>query len=360
MHRGFYATDETSLSLAFSQIIADSVLVEVCDNVDNDCDTLIDEGFQKYCNRPAGITMSTLCMDPGDPCNGVDDNCFMGIADEMRNPCGLCGPTPAEICDGLDNNCNGLVDEGGVCMGCIPDPEICDGGDDDCDTRIDEGLTRPCGSDVGECSPGIETCAAGAWGGCTGVGPRPETCNNRDDDCDGVIDGLTRACGSTDVGVCQFGTEVCTAGMFGMCTGSIGPTPEVCDTEDDDCDTRTDEGTGGGTCGSMIGECRPGSLSCMGGALICTGGVSPSPETCNGRDDDCDGPIDEGVPPGAACGSDVGECDPGLLRCMGGSFVCTGAIGSTPEVCDGEDDDCDTRVDEGNPGGGLPCGTDEG
>ncbi|MCA9299333.1 MAG: VWA domain-containing protein, partial [Phycisphaerales bacterium] len=79
------ATNEDALALAFSNIIADSLLTEVCDNVDNDCDTLIDEGFQKYCNIPGGITTPTLCADPGDPCNGTDDNCFNGVLDEVTN-----------------------------------------------------------------------------------------------------------------------------------------------------------------------------------------------------------------------------------------------------------------------------------
>ncbi|MCA9593722.1 MAG: VCBS repeat domain-containing M23 family metallopeptidase [Myxococcales bacterium] len=81
---------------------------------------------------------------------------------------------------------NGLP---GADCGCVPQPEVCNGADDDCDGKIDEDVTQPCGSDVGECELGTQTCQNGKWGECQGgVTPKLETCDERDNDCDGSVD----------------------------------------------------------------------------------------------------------------------------------------------------------------------------
>jgi MYXO-CTERM domain-containing protein len=78
--------------------------------------------------------------------------------------------------------------------------------------------------------------------------PSAETCNNRDDDCDGRIDdGLTRDCytgpaGTSGRGVCRGGTQTCTAGSWGACAGQVVPGAESCNRRDDDCDGRVDDG----------------------------------------------------------------------------------------------------------------------
>ncbi len=355
----FFADDPVTLSEGLSEIVQRSLLVETCNGLDDDCDGIVDEGFTKYCNRPGGVTTQSLCTDPGETvCDGLDDNCN-GLVDEgLTNACGTCGPVPTEACNGIDDDCDGVIDEGGVCSGCVPSAEICDGADNDCDGLIDESLTRPCGTDVGQCTTGTETCTTGTWGACSGVGPSTEVCDGVDNDCDGIVDGITRPCGSS-TGACQSGTELCTSGTWGTCTGSIGPSTEVCDGVDNNCNGSVDEGNpgGGGACGSSIGACSPGSVSCVGGMLTCVGGTSASPETCNGIDDDCNGVVDDGVPSMGPCGSSTGTCSQGALQCVGGSFTCVGGRGPTTEVCDGLDNDCDGSVDEGNPGGGSPCGT---
>jgi hypothetical protein len=68
-------------------------------------------------------------------------------------------------------------------------PETCDGVDNDCDGNVDDHLTRACGTDVGECVAGAQICRGGDWGHCEGsVGPAPESCDQLDDDCDGSVD----------------------------------------------------------------------------------------------------------------------------------------------------------------------------
>lgn len=356
-HRGFYASDETSLALAFSQIVSESIRTESCDNSDNDCDTRVDEGFVKYCNVPGGTPGLALCTDPGETvCNGIDDNCDGRTDEGLTNACGTCGPAPAEICDGIDNDCDRLTDEGGVCGSCIRSTEICDNMDNDCDGTVDM-IVRNCGVDTGECSPGTQTCVGGVWGMCSNVGPTPEVCDGLDNDCNGVIDGMSRPCGS-DVGVCEFGRQICTLGSWGTCTGGIASRGEICDANDNDCDARTDEGTGGGTCGSAEGFCETGTNVCRMGMLVCEGGVGPSTEICDNIDNDCDGVIDDGIPVGAPCGTDVGECSPGVNICRDGMLICDGAFEGSMELCNNLDDDCDSNIDEGI--ASEECGMTEG
>ncbi len=350
----YFASDRETLSAALGQIVQDSLLVETCNGADDDCDTLIDEGVTNACG--------TCGLPPTESCNGSDDDCDGATDEGVANACGTCGAAPSETCNGIDDDCDGPIDEG-VCGGCVPSSEICDNLDNDCDGRIDETITRPCGTDVGACTTGTQTCSAGSFGACTGVAPTAETCDNVDNDCDGVVDGLTRPCGS-GTGACTTGAQTCTSGSWGMCVGGTGSSAEICDGADNDCDGTTDEGNpgGGASCGIATGACTPGTTRCMGGSLVCTGGTSGSMETCNGVDDDCDGLTDEGNPGGGGvCGSsDTGLCERGMEVCAGGALVCRGSTGPTAELCDNLDNDCDGTIDEGNPEAGLACGDDTG
>jgi Putative metal-binding motif len=74
----------------------------------------------------------------------------------------------------------------GACVGeTAPSEEVCNNVDDNCDGRVDENLTRACSS---ACGTGSETCPAGTWTGCSAPRPQTEVCDLRDNNCDGRID----------------------------------------------------------------------------------------------------------------------------------------------------------------------------
>jgi subtilisin family serine protease len=154
---------------------------------------------------------NSLCPDSdGDGYTTCANDCDDG------NP--AINPSASEVCDNKDNNCDGSIDEsltrattcgvgecgssgietctsgiwgGDTCMPGTPATEVCDNLDNNCEGSIDESLTRATTCGVGECgSSGIETCTAGIWGGdtCTPGTPGVETCDNLDNNCDGSID----------------------------------------------------------------------------------------------------------------------------------------------------------------------------
>ena len=113
---------------------------------------------------------------------------------------------PDEVCGGSDcNDAVFAINPGAA--------ETCDNLDNDCDVAVDEGVTQACGSDVGACQEGLQTCEAGSFGACVDeIGAVAETCDNADNDCDNSVDeGVTQACES-EKGVCQPGLRTCDRG----------------------------------------------------------------------------------------------------------------------------------------------------
>ena len=295
---------------------------------------------------PAAVRGIGACVDGTRTCQ--EDGAWSACAGEVL-------PTASEICnDGLDNDCNGVADEGCACS---------PGDTKDCYTG--PGMTQG----IGTCKDGLQSCVGQVWSpDCVGqVLPQAiETCDGQDHNCNGAVgegctcqNGEQRNCytganGTQDVGLCHGGQQICAGGAWpAACANEVTPSSESCNSEDDDCDGQIDEGNpeGGGGCNTgQCGVCSSGTLHCSGGSLQCQASHGGSGETCNGQDDDCDCQIDEGDPGGgASCNTgELGTCAAGTIHCVNGSLQCQRNQGPSTEVCgDGVDNDCDGSVDEG-------------
>ncbi|MFH1435253.1 MAG: hypothetical protein ABIJ56_06020 [Pseudomonadota bacterium] len=221
---------------------------EKCNGLDDDCNGEIDDGTTEGEAWDCVADFETIheCMFDcdGDLIPGgayCPETCF--LADRV------CYPKP-DVCDGLDNNCDTIVDNGTV--------EVDDGDDIPMDCILDEPI--PCeydceGTPLEGTTPCPDTCVmAYADGPCA---PPEELCNGEDDDCDTVVD-----------------------------NGETGSAPWDCVVEEPvTCQTECDPGdemTGTGTCPDTCFAAD---------TLLC----APPEELCNDRDDDCDDEVDEGV-----------------------------------------------------------------
>ncbi len=424
--------------------------VELCDGQDNDCDPSTADGsaepwFEDACDGAdvdacadgrdrcvAGArrcdddaeAVVELCNDLDDDCNGTIDDPFAELGQGCSEGLGACaavghvvcaddgrgtrcdavaGQPSEEVCNGIDDDCDGSVDEadpqgGGACatgrpgvcgagtevctegrLTCradvAPGDEACNGLDDDCDGQVDEifRVALPCSVGDGACAAqGLTRCnAAGDDVACRATPNQPvaEVCNGVDDDCDGVVDNQPSDAGgdcSVGDGAClAHGTERCIAGAL-RCDAAPGqPVDESCNGVDDDCDGVVDDDPAevGLACVGGLGACAAvGAIACADGLPRCDAveGV-PDTEQCNGRDDDCDGQVDEDAADvGSPCFEGLGACAAaGALRCVAGALACDARIGGGgPEVCNGVDDDCNGLVDDapGDAGGDCAAG----
>ena len=314
----------------------------------------------------------------GDPCDEDSD----GDGDPDVTDCAPEDPyvstQAAEECDGLDNNCNGSVDEGFLdtdsdgLKDCVdPDddndgdldvedcgqtnpaihhgaPETCNNIDDDCDTKIDDELGElACGK--GECFHSIPFCINGTPQECDPLkGAVPETCDGLDNDCDGQTDeeqGWT-SCGK---GICFHLAPDCVDGQFTQCDALEGAVEETCDGLDNDCDGMIDEELGTSSCG--VGICQHFEVNCMGGIpQECDPMEGAGDEVCDGLDNDCDGAVDQGFPdldqdgfPDCTDKDDDGDGDPDIFDCAPAD---DSIHHQAMETCDGVDNNCVGGPDE--------------
>jgi uncharacterized protein (TIGR03382 family) len=313
----------------------------------------------------SGQPVCVANVQPGaraEICNGLDDNCNGEVDEALQSECyepppGYVDPEGRSTTDFFASRNEGLCRPGvsscqrnpdgsyamSACVGqVLPVTESCDGLDDDCDTLVDEGLTQACydgpaysldgsGNPMGECRLGEQTCQNGSWGTCTGeVLPTFEPCeagSALDRNCDGALptcactDGQSQTCfsgpGTPGVGTCLSGTRTCSSSAWGIeCDGEVVAqlTPEPCvasstyvSSSDTNCDGQTAQcpecttGAVDNTCyggtptHAGVGQCKLGSRTCVAGKWgPCENWVPPSAiEYCDGVDNTCDGPIDE-------------------------------------------------------------------
>ncbi|MFH1438536.1 MAG: SpoIID/LytB domain-containing protein [Pseudomonadota bacterium] len=140
-----------------------------------------------------------------------------------------------------------------------------------------------------------------------------------------------------------YGEDIGIETAVGECIGDpCVPGTEVCNGADDDCDDEVDEDYAPYTCGN--GECLAES-TCTGGVEDCSPLPAPSGDdaTCDGRDENCSGSVDEDYEP-TTCGK--GGCAR-ESSCSDGEETCTpGEPAADDSECNGVDDDCDGLTDE--------------
>ena len=234
------------------------------------------------------LTLNQVAVTAGTQINGCDST---GDSPMAANPCYYQADNPAELIAALT-----------TIAGEVSGTEVCDGEDNDCDGLVDEGLVQACGT---ACGNGTETCSDGTWSGCDAPEPEAEVCDGMDNNCDGTTDpgcecqpGDARPCGSDEA--CNLGTQDCGSdGTWGACVGAQEPGEEMCDGTDNDCDGVVDE-----MFDDVMGLCGLG-FSCVDGDCE----QLPPEEPPVDEEEEPGNPADGDVTP-SGCGCQTGSTAP--------------------------------------------------
>ncbi|MBI4019786.1 MAG: DNRLRE domain-containing protein [Candidatus Aenigmarchaeota archaeon] len=300
--------------------------------------------------RPRLVAAYT-CIPSPEVCNGIDDDCN-GIADDGVPPrAGTCG------IGACFSSVNQTCSSGQYTPSCVPGSpgtEACNGVDDDCDGTVDEDTPvnmTSCG--MGACFRSVnQTCTAGSYPACTPGSPGTEACNNMDDDCDGDVDEDLATAATCGIGLCsRTVSQACSGGSYQPACVPGSPLEERCNGIDDSCDGAIDDGNVCAACADNDADGFAGTAAACHLGEDCNdgnAGINPGmAETCNGIDDNCNGLADEWGICGPSCIDNDGDghgagCPAGLDCNDGNAAIHSGAA----EVCNSADDDCDGGIDE--------------
>ena len=223
-------------SMMSGEMMIPECIEEICDALDNDCDGKVDEGALCSCDLdnscyggPFSLRGIGVCQDgtrecdsngevwgectgwigpSSEVCDELDNDCDGRIDESEQSECSICEENTTELCDGIDNDCDGTIDEN-VDPNTAPD-ELCDGMDNDCDGRVDEAVIDA----TEEVCDGIDNDCDGTVDEAV-VDATEEVCDGIDNDCDGTIDeSLTREC---DCNVNNSNLSTCENGVWTDC-----------------------------------------------------------------------------------------------------------------------------------------------
>ncbi|MBK9639425.1 MAG: putative metal-binding motif-containing protein [Bacteroidetes bacterium] len=378
-----YVIDATDCNDANAAV--NPAATEVCNGIDDDCDGSTDEGltFLTYYvdadNDSYGDASATGVSSCNPIVGSVTNNGDCNDANAAINP------SATEVCDGIDNNCNGSTDEGLTFLTYYVDADV-------------DGYGDASATGVSSCNPIVGSVTNN--GDCSdnnaAVNPAAlEVCNGIDDDCNGLSDdGLTFVTYYADADGDTYGDALasqstCNGAPVGYvidatdcndANASVNPgATEVCNGIDDDCDGSTDEGLTfltyyvdadgdgyGDASATGVSSCNPivGSVTNNGDCNDAAPLINPgATEQCNGVDDNCDGLIDNGVVFSTwyadADGDTYGNAAVSQSACSQpvgyvlDATDCNDANAAVnpvaSEVCNGIDDDCDGLTDDADP-----------